>query len=217
MYPGLVLSSVYLMPEGLSALLVVTCIVVARHRAAALAVAAGAVTGLAILTRSVGLALLRGAPGRVAARATADAAPPVAGALADELSRCSLAACAAGAHAVAVLHARVAGGPLLDATSGVDLFAGNNPRATGRLEIPDEAVARHCLGSPANLAEANARAIGAGKNSARKHPRAWAGLGDHQGRVPVRIRRPRTRLGLQPTPTSRRDRPRHRRLEQGCC
>ena len=57
-YPGLVLSSVYVMPEGFYALLLVACVVVARHRSAPLAAVAGVVAGLAILTRSVGLALL---------------------------------------------------------------------------------------------------------------------------------------------------------------
>ncbi len=72
---------------------------------------------------------------------------------------------------------RVAGGPLLDATSGVNLLLGNHSRATGRLELGVEAELRKAyLAGASNAADGNARAIAAGVSWAAAHPGAWARL-----------------------------------------
>jgi hypothetical protein len=76
-----------------------------------------------------------------------------------------------------VFTTRVAGGPLLDATSGFNLLAGNNPRATGRLEMGDERWLRDTyIAGAASVADGNARAIAAGVSWAREHPGAWLRL-----------------------------------------
>ena len=74
-----------------------------------------------------------------------------------------VAACALVLAPWQVFTTRVAGGPLLDATSGFNLLAGNNPRATGRLELGDEPWLRDTyMSGAANVADGNARAIAAG-------------------------------------------------------
>ncbi|MGD9902563.1 MAG: hypothetical protein AB7U83_03750 [Vicinamibacterales bacterium] len=174
-YPGLVLSSVYLMPEGLYALLVVATLVAVRHRGAGWAVVAGALAGAAMLTRSVGLAL---------------AAPPVAlgvrawwrgeaAGVGAALGRVALfaVACAVVLAPWLSYTNRVAGGPMLDATSGVNLLLGNHPGATGRLVLGDEAPLRErVVAGAASVADGNARAIAAGVSWALANPGAWAGL-----------------------------------------
>jgi 4-amino-4-deoxy-L-arabinose transferase-like glycosyltransferase len=174
LYPALVLSSVYVMPEGLYALWLVTALMLVRHRSARFAVAAGVVAGVAMLTRSVGLALIA-APVALWARAVAAAETSWPAAL----GRVAL----FGAAAAVVLlpwlafTTRVAGGPLLDSTSGYNLLAGNNPRATGRLELGDEAWLRDTyLTGASSAADGNRRAIAAGLSWARDNPRAWLRL-----------------------------------------
>ena len=173
-YPSLVLSSVYLMPEGLYALLVVAALVAVRHRTAGFAVAAGAATGMAMLTRSVGLALCA-APAAVWLRARWQdevAWRVVTGRLALFVGACGLVLAP-----WLLFTSRVAGGPLLDATSGVNLLLGNNPRATGRLELGDEASLREAyVAGASSAADGNARAIAAGVSWAASHPGAWARL-----------------------------------------
>ena len=70
---------------------------------------------------------------------------------------------------------RVAGGPLLDATSGVNLLLGNNPQATGRLE-PAARPRKAYVGGASSPAEGNARAIAAGVSWAAANPGVWARL-----------------------------------------
>ncbi len=173
-YPALLLSSVYLMPEGLYTLLVVTALALVRHRSAGFAVAAGAVSGAAMVTRSVGLALTAtpvavwlGAwwRGEVeASRAVARVAVFVA-------------ACAVVLAPWLLFTTRVAGGPMLDATSGVNLLLGNHPGATGRLVLTDEASLReqYVVGA-VTPADGNARAIAAGVSWAMEHPHQWLRL-----------------------------------------
>ncbi len=185
-YPGLVLSSVYLMPEGLYTLLAVLALLLVGYRSFALAVAAGAVTGLAILTRSVGVTLVVTA--MVAAEATwwADAtAPSTAPGTAVRTWRVAMARLAAFGMACGLVlmpwlafTSRVAGGPLLDATSGMNVLLGNHDGATGRLDMADEAPLRqaHVAGA-ASEADANTRALGAGLQWAVDHPEAWLRLG----------------------------------------
>jgi hypothetical protein len=173
-YPALVLSSIYLMPEGLYSVLAALCLMLVRHRSAAFALEAGVVAGAAMLTRSVGVAL---------------AAAPVmvwlVAALRGE-ARWAVAAARVAVFAAACLltltpwllfTTRVAGGPLLDTTSGFNLLAGNNPRATGRLELADEPWLRETyVAGAAHAADGNARAVAAGVAWARNNPGPWLRL-----------------------------------------
>lgn len=173
-YPALVLSSVYVMPEGVYALWLVATLMLVRHRSALFAVAAGMVAGVAMLTRSVGLALVA-APVAMWARAVSASEASWATAL-------GRVAMFGGAAAMVLLPwlaftTRVAGGPLLDATSGYNLLAGNNPRATGRLELGDEAWLRDTyIAGASSAADGNRRAIAAGVSWAVAHPHAWLRL-----------------------------------------
>lgn len=173
-YPALVLSSVYVMPEGVYALWLVMALMLVRHRSALFAVAAGVVAGVAMLTRSVGLALVA-APVAMWARA-------VSAGEASWTTALSRVAVFGGAAAVVLLPwlaftTRVAGGPLLDATSGYNLLAGHNPRATGRLELGDEAWLRDTyIAGASSVADGNRRAIAAGLSWAAANPRAWLRL-----------------------------------------
>ena len=174
LYPGLVLSSVYLMPEGLYTLLAMLALLLVRHRSLSIAALAGAVAGLAILTRSVGVSLVVVA-GVVAAWAvvTGTVTPRAA------LSRVAMfvTACAIVLAPWLTFTTRVAGGPLLDATSGMNVLLGNHPAATGRLNMADDTPLRqmHVVGA-ASEADANARAMRAGVAWAVAHPGAWLQL-----------------------------------------
>ncbi len=173
-YPGLVLSSVYLMPEGLYTLLAMLALLLVRHRALPFAAAAGAVTGLAILTRSVGVTLGVAAVA-VAACLWLTGAATTKGALTRLVA--FAAACVLVLAPWLVFTTRVAGGPLLDATSGMNVLLGNHDTATGRLNLTDDAPLRqrHVVGA-ASEADANARALRAGVAWAAAHPGAWLRL-----------------------------------------
>lgn len=170
LYPGLVLSSVYLMPEGLYTLLAMLALLLVRHRSVSLAGAAGVVAGLAILTRSVGVTLI------VVAIATA-AWLWLTGAVTarSAVSRVAVftAACLLVLAPWLVFTTRVAGGPLLDATSGMNVLLGNHPAATGRLNMADDGPLRqrHVAGAVSE-ADANARALRAGVAWMMAHPGA---------------------------------------------
>lgn len=174
LYPALVLSSVYVMPEGLYTLLVVTALALARHRSAGFAVAAGVVSGAAMLTRSVGLALTAtpvalwlGAWWRGEVEASRALARVVV----------FVAACGAVLAPWLLFTTRVAGGPMLDATSGVNLLLGNHHGATGRLVLTDEASLREqYVAGAVTPADGNARAIAAGVSWAMEHPHQWMRL-----------------------------------------
>lgn len=173
-YPALVLSSVYLMPEGFYTVLAALCLLLVGHRGAAFALAAGVVAGVAILTRSVGTALFA-APVLVWSDAVrrGRAGWPLA------TSRLGLfvAACVVTLAPWLLFTSRVAGGPLLDATSGFNLLAGNNPRATGRLEMRDEPWLRQTyLVGASSAADVNARGVAAGVAWARDNPGPWLRL-----------------------------------------
>ena len=183
LYPALVLSSVYLMPEGLYALLAMLALLLVRHRAPAVAVVAGAVAGLAILTRSVGLALVASAAAvgawtwwrasGVAAGTPASAAPPESASLPLLRVAAFVFACAIVLTPWLRFTTRVAGGPLLDTTSGMNVLLGNHDAATGRLDMADDQPLRqrHVVGAVSE-ADANARALRAGVSWAVAHPLA---------------------------------------------
>ncbi len=174
LYPGLVLSSVYLMPEGLYTLLAMLALLLVRHRSVPLAGAAGVVTGVAILTRSVGVTLL------VVGIAVA-AWMWLTGAATMKAAVTRIAAFAGACLLVLapwlVFTTRVAGGPLLDATSGMNVLLGSHDGATGRLNMADDAPLRqqHVAGATSE-ADANARALRAGVAWAAAHPGAWLRL-----------------------------------------
>ena len=71
----------------------------------------------------------------------------------------------------------MAGGPLLDATSGMNVLLGSHDGATGRLNMADDAPLRqqHVAGATSE-ADANARALRAGVAWAAAHPGAWLRL-----------------------------------------
>jgi 4-amino-4-deoxy-L-arabinose transferase-like glycosyltransferase len=176
-YPGLVLSSVYLMPEGLYTTLVMLVVWLVGspddQRAGRLwvrVVLGGALTGAALLTRSSGLALL---PAMGAAVLT--------GRTVGESWLARVRALALGGTVMLAVVApwllfttRVTGAPMLDTTSGLNLLIGNHPGATGRLEM--DAVAaledQHLRGA-ATPAEASRRAVAAGIGWAVSHPVDW--------------------------------------------
>ena len=148
--------------------------------------------------------LVRGARGRVAPRAVGRRTrSPRSRPRADEVGAGSgrrmalFAARAAGAGTRLLFTSRVAGGPLLDATSGVNLLLGNNPRATGRLELGDEASLRKATSAARRRGRGNARAIAAGVSWAATSRRVGEAR-RRQGGVSVRIGRARTRVGLRP-------------------
>ena len=174
LYPGLVLSSVYLMPDGLFTLLAMLALLLVRHRSLTNGALAGAVAGLAILTRSVGITLVVvAAVVAVWTIATGAATTRVA------LTRAAvcIGACAIVLAPWLAFTTRVAGGPLLDATSGMNVLLGNHPTATGRLVMADDIPLRemHVVGA-ASEADANARAMRAGVTWATTHPGAWLRL-----------------------------------------
>ena len=174
LYPGLVLSSVYLMPEGLYTLLAMLALLLVRHRALPFAAASGLVAGLAILTRSVGVTL-----GVVAVAVAAWLWVTGATTMNAALTRIAAfaAACALVLAPWLLFTTNVAGGPLLDATSGMNVLLGNHDTATGRLNMADDAPLRqrHVVGATSE-ADANARALGAGVAWAAAHPGAWLRL-----------------------------------------
>ncbi len=173
-YPGFVLSSVYLMPDSFFAVWVVACLLALRRRSYGFAVLAGALAGGAMLTRSVGLILL----------------PTAAVVWAYELGRrkASVPQVAARAglfvFAGAVVLApwlsyttRIAGRPLLDSTSGLNMLIGSNPRATGRLEMRDgQWLTETYVSGAVNVADADSRAARAAAQWAVENPTRWAQL-----------------------------------------
>lgn len=168
LYPALVLSSVYLMPDTLYALLALAALLLVRHRAAAFAAPAGVVAALAILTRSVGLSLLGvslviGVWSVVTRQASSR--------LAWSRVAVFVVACLVALAPWLTFTTRVAGGPLLDTTSGMNVLLGNHDAATGRLQMADDApLRRQFVTGAASEADASARAMRAGVSWAVTHP-----------------------------------------------
>lgn len=168
LYPALVLSSVYLMPDALYALLALLALLLVRHRAPAFAAPAGVVAALAILTRSVGVALV-GVSVLVGAWAVVTVQAPARVAWSRVLI--FVAACLIALAPWLRFTTRVAGGPLLDTTSGMNVLLGNHDGATGRLQMTDDAPLRQQFETGAtSQADANARALRAGVTWAVTNP-----------------------------------------------
>lgn len=168
LYPGLVLSSVYVMPEGLYTFLIAAALALAAHTSPLAWAAAGAIGGAAMLTRSVGIATCGSAAAIVAWRAWRGD------------WRWSAGAGRIAAFAIACLvvlapwlrfTTRMAGGPLLDQTSGMNVLLGNHPGATGRLDLADESpLRRQYVDGAASAADGNRRALRAGLAWAAANP-----------------------------------------------
>ncbi len=133
LYPGLILSSVYVMPEPLFTCLLLASLIAARIVTPQDNLAAGVAAGLAALTRSLGMSLV---PAIVAGNILH--AWRTGGMRRVLLPSAIMPIVFLIAIAPWLAHtARVSGGPMLDSSSPFNMLAGNNPRATGRLEIPD--------------------------------------------------------------------------------
>jgi 4-amino-4-deoxy-L-arabinose transferase-like glycosyltransferase len=173
-YPSLVLSAVYVMPDSFYATLVVLTLLLVRHRAVSFSAAAGVAAGGAMLTRSVGLAL-------VAPALALGAWDRVTGvverrAVAMRVSAFLL-ACVVVLVPWLTFTTRVAGGALLDATSGMNVLLGNHANATGRLSLGDDGpLRRQFVDGAASIADGNRRALAAGLAWARANPGAWVRL-----------------------------------------
>lgn len=177
-YPALVLSSLYIMPEGLYSFFLVATLVTARQLDARRGLAAGVLTGCATLTRSLGIALV---PALVVGRAVAGwrtggwRKPLVA----------SLVVCAACLLTLApwLRHtSRVSGGIMLDSASAYNVLAGSNPRARERLQLEDVQwmVDTYLTGSTSE-ADRSRRALRHSWEWIRENPGAWLRL------VPLKI------------------------------
>lgn len=177
-YPAAVLSTVYIMPEGLYAALLMAALVAAARLDVWRCAMAGALAGLAMLTRSVGAGLAGSITLGVFAsgwrigqlrRASTGAA-------------CAAVVCAATIAPWLVRSSRISGAPMLDSASGFNVLAGNNPRATGRLVIEDVPwLFETYLQGGGNEAEANRRALEQAWAWIREHPGAWLRL------VPIKV------------------------------
>lgn len=132
-YPGLVLSAAYLMPEPLYTCLMLGSLLAATRTTPGRASVAGALAGLSTLTRSLGLSL-------VPALVIGSVWPSWR--VSSWRPRLVPATLVAGLFLAVVapwlLHTtRISGGPMIDSSSAFNMLAGHNPRATGRLEIED--------------------------------------------------------------------------------
>lgn len=176
-YPGFLLSTLYVMSDTFYTLLAVTCLLlaIATRATRIAALAAGGVLGAALLVRSAGLVLVP--------------AVGVAWALAlvrRQVSWTTLAAkvvfagvaCAVVLTPWLLFTSRVTGRPVLDTTSGYNALIGANPRATGRLELQDGQwiVETYMLGA-ASIADAELQGVRAAARWARGHPGRWLRLG----------------------------------------
>lgn len=170
-YPALVLSAVYPMPDSFYGTLAAITLLLMRHRSLGFALAAGVVAGAAILTRSVGLSLVAAAVA-LALWDVAWARTPVRAA--GVRVAVFTGACLVVLAPWLMFTTRVAGGPLLDATSGMNVLLGNHDTATGRLSFDDDAPLRKAhVDGAASIADGNSRALKAGMRWAWEHPGAW--------------------------------------------
>lgn len=174
-YPGYLVSALYQMSDIFYTLLAVACVLAAAARGPAAAALAGAATGVALLTRSAGLVLisavglawaLDGWRGHVSRR--------------DSLARVLLfgVACAVVVAPWLTYTARIAGGPILDATSGFNAVIGNNPRANGRHELAKgQWLIDTYLKNAVSIADQQRQGVEAAARWARENPGPWLRLG----------------------------------------
>lgn len=184
LYPGLVLSSVYLLSETLYVCQMLAVLVLAMRLDAWRGAAAGVVTGWAMLTRSMGLALGPAITiGSLVhawsfdrdhrAAAVREAIPGVAAVVT---------ACLLTLAPWLWRTAAVSGAPMLDSASACNVLVGSNPRSTGRLEIADAYwVMDTLLAGSTSEANRSRRAI--------EQSVAWIGAnpGDWLRLIPIKI------------------------------
>jgi 4-amino-4-deoxy-L-arabinose transferase-like glycosyltransferase len=178
LYPASVLFSVYVLTEGLYGFLVLATLVTARRVSVARTAASGVLTGLAAMTRSLGIVMVP----VLWAGYLWDARPKRAWTRAG--AQCALLALACAITLGPWLRhtSRVSGGVMLDSASAVNVLLGNNPRARERLELVDFSVVWETyLGGPLDEADRNARAIEQSWAWIRSNPAGWLRL------VPLKI------------------------------
>ena len=175
-YPGYLLSTLYLMSDTFYTLLSVTCLLLIAARPGALsALGTGVVIGAGLLVRSAGLVLIPAvgvawALDLVRRRVTWKSVG-VRGALA-------AVACAVVIAPWLFFTARVAGRPVLDTTAGYNALIGANPRATGRLELQDGTwIVETYMQGAASVADAELQGVRAAARWASENPQRWLKLG----------------------------------------
>lgn len=173
LYPASVISGVYLMPEGLYGALLLAGVLVSRHPSGGRAFAAGAIAGLAALTRSLGIAL---APAILAAQLPRGMAPDQRRAFLRYASLLMAAFLLVLSPWLAHTR-RVSGGLMLDSNSGFNVLLGANPHARERLELISygEYFQSFVIGIP-NEAERNRRALAQSWTWIRENPWSWIRL-----------------------------------------
>lgn len=176
-YPGFLLSNLYLMSDTFYTLLAVTCLLllVAAQAVRVAALAAGVTLGVSLLVRSAGLVLV---PALAAAWTLDLVRRQVSWRELVAKSVLATVGCAAVLAPWLVFTSRVAGRPVLDTTSGYNALVGANPRATGRLELQNGQwiVETYMLGA-ASVADAELQGVRAAGRWARENPGRWLKLG----------------------------------------
>lgn len=194
LYPALVLSTVYLLSETLFTCQLLGVLVLTMRLDPRRSAAAGVLTGWAMLTRSMGLALV---PTVVVGslvngwRLVDDADDAHRGSTTDRalprrVARLSVAvfsiACILTAAPWLWRTAIVSGGPMLDSAAACNVLVGSNPRSTGRLEITDAYwVMDTLLAGSTSEADRARRALAQSWAWIRANPEAWLRL------IPIKI------------------------------
>ncbi|MEZ5285254.1 MAG: glycosyltransferase family 39 protein [Vicinamibacterales bacterium] len=173
LYPAGVVSTAYIMPEGLYGLFTVLALIAASRSSISAAATAGVLTGLSALTRALGVGLLPVMGAGLAVQAWRDG----------RWRHAVMRAAVIGVACLAVLApwlwqtSRISGGPMLDSASAYNVLLGANPRARERLDIADGNWVRATyLAGPMNEAEQNRRALEASWEWIRSHPGRWLWL-----------------------------------------
>jgi len=173
LYPAAVLSSVYVMAEGLYGALVLAALLVGRTLNVRRAATAGALAGAAALTRSLGLSLVGVIATGHLPRVWRDR----------DWRRFAL--CISVMAAVSLLTllpwfrhtTRVSGGVMLDSSSAYNVLLGANPRAQKRLHIPDGSwVWETYFAGAIDEADRNRRALRESWTWIRSNPGRWLSL-----------------------------------------
>jgi 4-amino-4-deoxy-L-arabinose transferase-like glycosyltransferase len=158
LYPASVLSSAYVMPEGLYGFATLLALALGHRITPVRSMAAGLLTGVAALTRPLGLTMLPSLAAGVVAEAWRRRAwrPPL-------------------IHLA--LLASVSGAPMLDSSSAYNFLLGANPRARERLQLEDVSwVWETYVARAVNEADRNRRALAEGWAWVRANPASWAAL-----------------------------------------